>query len=225
MLTLGVLIVAVVAIGGALLFARGGSGDSGTASAEVLHRPDSHALTTAADGKVTVVEFLDYQCSACREYYRALTKRIESDYAGRVTFVVRNNPLDDHPLAQPAARAAEAAAMQGRFAEYHHALYDHYGAWAVGGDGRSSADTAKATRLFEQYAQALGLDLGKFRSDVASPQVQARIDGDAADAGAADVQSTPTLFINGTRFEPDEARTFAEVNDAFRARVEEELSR
>lgn len=51
---------------------------------------------------------------------------VEHDYADRITFVTRNFPLEAHPLAQQAARAAESAAKQGRYAQMYHALYDNH---------------------------------------------------------------------------------------------------
>ena len=107
-LTIVVVIVAIAVIGGVLLFNRGGSSGDGAGggqavAADVLRKPDSNLLSEAPDGKVTVVEFLDYQCPACHTYYQNLTKKVERDYQGKITFVARNYPLDMHKLAQPAA--------------------------------------------------------------------------------------------------------------------------
>lgn len=110
-------------------------------AADVLRRPDSHTLLAAPDNKVTVVEFLDYQCPACAGYYMNITKKLEKDYAGRITFVTRNFPLEMHPLAVPAARTAEAAAMQGKYREMYQALYDNYLSWARTADGSGRMGT------------------------------------------------------------------------------------
>jgi protein-disulfide isomerase len=220
-LTIVVAVVAALVIGGVLFFTRSGDGDAGT-----LRKPDSNVLLQAPDNKVTVVEFLDYQCPACHTYYEALTKQVETDYAGRITFVVRNFPLRGHPLARPAAQAAEAAALQGKFKEMYHALYDNYAAWAVAPDGQNvSTDETKARAQFDQYAQQLGLDLTKFHLAMNSPLVNAKIDGDLADGARVGVEGTPTIFINGEQFDPGNVQTFQQLSDAFRNQVNQELAK
>lgn len=231
-LTIIVVVVAVVVIGGVLLFNR--SGDSGGGSADgggppvasdVLRKPDSNVLTEAPDGKVTVVEFLDYQCSACRSYYEGLTKKIEQDYAGKITFVTRNYPLEGHPLAQPAAHAAEAAALQGKYKEMYHAIFDNYESWAQDGQ-KLSSDKQRANAQFEKFAQQIGLDMAKYRQDLNSPQVQQKIDADIADGQKAGVSSTPTIFINGKQFQPESGtQSFTEVNKQFRQKLDQELNK
>ncbi|MGW3467939.1 DsbA family protein [Saccharopolyspora sp. NPDC000995] len=231
-LTIVVGVVAVVVIGGVLLFSRGGadnnsanpSGGGNAVAAEILRKPESNVLTSAPDSRVTVVEFLDYQCPACHQYYEALTKQVEKDYAGKITFVVRNFPLNMHPLARPAAQAAEAAALQGKFNEMYHALYDNYDAWALAADGQNvSTDEAKARGLFDQYAEQIGLDLDKFHQDMNSPQVNTKIDADAADGNKAGVQGTPTIFVNGKEFDAGNVKTYQELNNAFRSELDKEL--
>lgn len=223
-----VVIVAVAVIGGVLLIGGSNSDQNAgaaTASGEVLRTPDSHTLTEAPGDKVTVVEFLDYQCPACAGYYKNVTKQIEQDYQGRITFVVRNFPLDMHALGIPAARAAEAAALQGKYSEMYHALFDNYETWAVAPDGQSlSEDEKRARAQFDTFARQIGLDLEQFHRDMASPQVAARIDQDKADAAEAGVSGTPTIFLNGQQFEPS-GQTFADVADQFRRELDQELTR
>jgi protein-disulfide isomerase len=229
-LTIAVVVVAVLVIGGVLLFNR--SGDSGggagggepAVAAEVLRKPDSNVLTEAPDGKVLVSEFLDYQCSVCHGYYTNLIKKVETDYAGRITFVTRNYPLQMHPLGQHAARAAEAAALQGKYKEMYHALFDNWSSWAASGEEISS-DEAKANAQFEQFAQQIGLDVNRFKQDMVSPAVQSKIDRDVADGNTAKVSGTPTIFINGHRFDQGNAQTFAEVEQAFRKQLDQELAK
>ncbi|MER7080486.1 Protein-disulfide isomerase [Saccharopolyspora kobensis] len=230
-LTAIVAVVAVAVIGGVLWFNRdGGSAPEEPTgppvAAELLRKPDSNLLVESPESKVTVVEFLDYQCPACWGYYTNMTKQVEADYAGKINFVVRNFPLDMHPLARPAAQAAEAAALQGKFKEMYHAIYDNYEAWGSTPDGQVSSDAAKARGLFEQYAQQAGLDLEKFRADVNSPQVNAKIDADSADGKKAGVEGTPTIFINGRQFKPgDDVQTWEQLNQAFRSKLDAELAK
>lgn len=226
-LTIVVVVVAVLVIGGVLLFNR--SGDSGgnagagqpPVPAEVLRKPDSNVLTEAPDGKATVTEFLDYQCSTCHSYYSQLMKKVENDYAGRITLVPRNFPLEMHPLGQNAARAAEAAALQGKFKEMYHALFDDWAGWATVNASELNSDEAKANAKFEQYAQQIGLDVNRFKQDMVSPNVQAKIDRDVADGEAAGVSGTPTIFINGQKFEPSSDN----IEQAFRQQLDQELAK
>lgn len=227
--TVAVVVLAVVVIGGVLLFNRSGDDDSGsgtgsgTIPSELRAGPDSNTLTEAGDDKVTVVEFLDYQCPACAAYYGNVTKKLETDYEGRITFVTRNFPLSMHPLAQQAARAAEAAAAQGKYREMYHQLYDNYDQWAVAAGGQEvSSDAQQATTLFDSYATAIGLDLDRFHTDMASAAVQERIDADVAAGEKLGVSSTPTIFVNGTKFEP-QGDSFTDVDRELRDLVDKAL--
>ncbi|MBN6041929.1 thioredoxin domain-containing protein [Amycolatopsis sp. 195334CR] len=226
--TLVIVVVAALVLGGILLFSGGDDGEGGgtdqpRVSAELLRKPDSHTLTEAPDGKVTLVEFLDYQCPACASYYKNITSKIEQDYAGRITFVTRNFPLEMHPLAVPAAQAAEAAALQGKYQEMYHALYDNFQQWAITADGQNvNTDEAAAKNLFQGYATQLGLDVAKYQADLTSPPVQAAIDQGRADGQQAGVTSTPTLFVNGIKFEP-KGDTFGAVDKELRDLLDKEL--
>lgn len=214
-----VVVVAVGVIGGILLFNR--SDSSGDPTSQTLVPPDANTLSVAeghSAGKVTLVEFLDYQCPACHAYYVGVTKQLQQDYQGRITFVTRNFPLTMHPLAVPAARAAEAAAKQGKYAEMYHALFDNYEQWAYTGQTINS-DEAAATATFEQFATSIGLDLDQFRTDSASAQVQAIIDRDLADGKSLGISSTPTFFINGEKFEPA-GSTAADISQSFHSKID-----
>lgn len=239
-ITIAIVVVAAVVIGGVLLFNRseednsgggggdggGGGGGGGAIPTELRVQPDSNLLSEAEgadDGKVTIVEFLDYQCPACAAYYTNVTKQLEADYAGRITFVTRNFPLDSHPLAQQAARVAEAAALQGRYKEMYHQLYDNYEQWAVSEDGREVSDDAqRATTLFEGYATTIGLDLAQYQAALTDPSVQERIDADAAAGRKVGVDQTPTFFVNGEKFQPTGDK-FSDVANQLREQIDAAL--
>jgi protein-disulfide isomerase len=224
--TIAVVAAAVLVIGGVLVFNRKDTPapQPGTVAAEILNPPGSNTLTTAPSAAVTVVEFIDYQCPVCEAYYQNVTKSVEHDYAGKITFVTRNYPLPMHPLAVPAAKAAEAAAMQGKYREMYDKLYGDYPTWALAADGQNvSQDAARAGARFDSYAKELGLDLAKFRADAASPVVQRRIDQGKADGGKAGVTGTPTIFVNGTRFEPA-GNTYAGIARQLRGQLDKALA-
>ncbi|MEU4160783.1 thioredoxin domain-containing protein [Actinoplanes sp. NPDC026670] len=179
------------------------------AATEVV-RADSHRLSTAADGKVTVVEFLDFECEACGAAYPGV-ERLRAEYGDRITYVVRYFPIASHPNAFNSAHAAEAAARQGKFEEMYVKLFDNQQGWGHSQESRAS--------VFAGYAGELGLDMTKYSADVTSAEVAERVKSDAADGVALGVQGTPTFFVNGERF------TGQPSYEALKAVVDEELSK
>ncbi|MGD8863750.1 MAG: thioredoxin domain-containing protein [Myxococcales bacterium] len=135
---------------------------------------------------VTLVEFSDFQCPFCGAAFPEL-ERIVRQFEGKVKLVFKHFPLGSHPRAIPAARAAEAAGKQGRFWEMHDMLF------------RNQRQLEDADLL--RYAEALGLDMEKFQADMASPEVQARVEADRAEGEKAGVDGTPSIFVNGRRFQ------------------------
>ena len=200
-ISLALIAAAAVAI---VAFANFGSEDGSTAPpadsrAERVVRPDSQRLSTAADGKVTFVEFLDFECEACGAAYPAI-EELRKTYDGRVTFVVRNFPL--HKNSEAAARAAEAAAAQGKFEAMYDKLFQTQQQWG-------EKDSSQAN-VFFGYAEQLGLDMTRFRATYDDPATLERIRRDKADGEALDVSGTPTFFLNGEKIK---ISTFGELID------------
>ena len=164
-------------------------GSSDDSSAQVV-RDDSQRLSTAEDGKVTFVEFLDYECEACGAAYPAI-EELRETYDGQVTFVVRNFPL--HNNSEAAARAAEAAADQSKFAEMYSMLFETQAEWGEQSDSKEE--------LFFQYGEDLGLDMDRFREVYDDPATLAKIEQDQADGQALGVTGTPSFFLNGEKME------------------------
>lgn len=147
-------------------------------------------------GKVTLIEFADFQCPGCESAYPTL-KEIKEKYKDNLSFVFRNLPLTTiHPNALAAATAAEAAGRQDKFFEYHDLLYANQGAW-------KDAAVGDRTKTYESYAKKLGLDVEKFKSDLSSSEVTAKINRDRSTAGKLGVSSTPTLLLNGQKIPQD----------------------
>ncbi|MGO1049615.1 DsbA family protein [Crossiella sp. CA198] len=169
----------------------GPPGAPSTAPAEVLVRPDSHKLSTAPDGKVTVVEFLDLECEACRAAYPGVEK-LRAEYAGKVSFVLRYFPIPSHRNAELAARAVEAASRQGKLEPMYQGLYQTQQQW---GEQRTEQRPA-----FLDLARRIGLDLPAFERDLDDPATLARVLADRADGVTLGVQGTPTFFVNGAKF-------------------------
>ena len=162
------------------------------AQAEVV-RPDSRTVGELGDGRAVLVEFIDFECSACGNLYPVM-EAIRERYAGSVTFVTRYFPIPSHANAVNAALAAEAAAEQGQFEAMYHRLFETQDDWANLGQSQAA--------LFRQYASELGLNLAGYDAVVADPATLARVKLDQADGTALGVKGTPSFFLNGERFEP-----------------------
>ena len=104
---------------------------------------------------------------------------------GNVRFAFKNRPLPIHASARAAAKAALAAGDQGKFWEYHDALFAH----------QDALDPAS----LERYAAELGLDVDRFRRTMAADRTEASIAADEVEATRLGVQGTPTFFVNGRR--------------------------
>jgi protein-disulfide isomerase len=127
-----------------------------------------------------VVEYADFECPYCAALSARLRER-------RLRRVFRHFPVrSSHPRAWPAACAAEAAGLQGRFWEMHDALFADQG-------------RLEDPHLWER-AQALGLELTRFDGDRRSDAVRARVKRDFLAGVRAGVVTTPTLFAGGERY-------------------------
>jgi len=140
-----------------------------------------------ADAPVTLEEFGDFQCPPCGALSGPLNQ-LESDYKAKMLFVFHQFPLANHANAKPAAYAAEAAGLQGRFWEMHDLLYREQANWSKEPD---------PSELFLSYARIVGLDMAKFQKDVNSDEVKERVAADQKRAAELGVHLTPTIFING----------------------------
>ncbi len=188
--TLGLVVLAGIT----LLVAASVGGDADTAPIDdkndALVRPDSQRLSVADDDRVTFVEFLDFECEACRAAYPAV-EELRSMYDGRVTFVVRYFPL--HRNSEAASRAAEAAAAQDRFEDMYRKLFETQATW--GEQSTSQED------VFFGFAEELGLDMDEFRAVYDGEATIDKIQRDQADGEALGVTGTPTFFLNGDKVE------------------------
>lgn len=167
-------------------------------------RADSHRLDTAGDGKVTLVEFLDFECESCRAAY-PFVEQLREQYAGEVTFVLRYFPIPSHTNANNAAYAVESAARQGKLEEMYRRMYDTQAEWGESQDSKAA--------LFRTFAEDLGLDMAQYDADVASPEVAARVRKDVNDGVRLGVTGTPSFYLNGEPLTPSTTDEFVEAID------------
>jgi protein-disulfide isomerase len=153
----------------------------------------------AADAKVTLVEFSDFQCPYCARAAE-VTKQLRSRYGDKVRFVFRQFPLAFHQHAQAAAEAALAAHAQGKFWEFHDKLFEN--------------QSQLGSEALSDYAKQLGLDLKAFKSAVDQRTFSESVKADVKLGELTHVQGTPTLFINGKRVsDPTNLQVVAEAID------------
>ncbi|BBX35647.1 oxidoreductase [Mycolicibacterium mageritense DSM 44476 = CIP 104973] len=180
-----------------------------TLTNSALVRPNSHRLTDPADSRVTVVEFLDFECEACRDAFPAV-ERLRGEYGDRVTFVLRYFPIPSHINGELAARAVEAAAQQGKLVPMYQKMYETQAAWGE--------KTESQRAVFVGFATELGLDIARFEHDLDAPGTAERVRADRTDGMKSGVRGTPTFFVNGTKF------SGAPSYEALKAAIDEELS-
>lgn len=161
--------------------------------------------------RVTLEEFGDFQCPPCGLLAATLLK-VEHDYGTSMRVIFRQFPLTMHAHAFTAACAAEAAGLQGHFWEMHDLLFQNSMQWGKesprpltrlvpnAGSSPSPDETATGVRaIFAGYAATLGLDVERFKRDMDTEQVKARIKSDQERAASIGVDRTPILFIDGVQ--------------------------
>jgi protein-disulfide isomerase len=183
-----ILIVAVLAFAGLLFFNK----KDDTASSNGNDETAQLSEHTYGSGEVVLVEYGDFQCPACGQFY-PIVQQLKQEYEGRVTFQFRHFPLTEiHQNALISSRAAEAAAMQGKFFEMHDHLYENQQAWST---------STNPTPIFEGYAEQLSLDMDKFSEDMRSEQTNDIIQADRNYARDQGFSSTPTFVLDGEKIE------------------------
>ncbi len=191
LLSLGV--IAAVVLVGAVILARGHSsaptagpspvGSLATGTADLEH-PDSPTLGPD-DAPVTLVEFLDPECEACRAAY-PVVKGLLAEYPDELRLVIRYVP--GHGNSARAIVALEAAAEQGRYWDMLDALFERQPEWGERDEPQVDA--------FVDIARSIGLDVTRFSAALERPDVSA-IERDIPALRTFGIRATPTFFVNG----------------------------
>ena len=131
---------------------------------------------------VTIVEFSDYQCPACRKNHETM-KAVMEGYKDQVEWVFKDFPLRSHQWAAKAAEASHCAAEQGKFAEYQDVLF--------------SSNQDLTPLQLQAYAVEIGLVAEQFQKCLDTGKYQSLVEKSVQDGLSIGVNSTPTLVING----------------------------
>lgn len=142
------------------------------------------------EAKVTIVEYLDFECEACGAYY-PVVKSIMDEFGQDVRFVSRYFPLPGHKNSMTSASAVEAAAKQGKYWEMYDLLFAEQTTWGE--------KTSANPKIFEEYAKQLGLNMEQYAKDVNSKEVKERVTRDKIAGNRLGISGTPTFFVNGSK--------------------------
>jgi len=148
-----------------------------------------------SNATVTLIEYSDFQCLACKEYY-PLVARLLEESSTTVRFIYRHFPLDEllptgqvqHPNAMPAALASEAAGVQDKFWEMYDLLFTNHADWT---------ELPDPVFVFKDYASRLGLNATQFANDIGSSTLKEKIQSQKNEGISLSINSTPTFFVNG----------------------------
>lgn len=186
-LVLGTSGLALLVFGAGAYFYERKPGDGPPASqnATLLIRPHSPVLGPQG-APVTIVEFFDPSCEACRAFYPGV-KRIMATYPQQVRLVLRYAAF--HQGSAEAIAILETARMQGIFEPVLEALFEQQETWA--------SDAAPQTEKAWDIAAKVGLDVERARRDARLPAILVALHQDAADIAALNVHKTPTFYVNG----------------------------
>jgi protein-disulfide isomerase len=168
-----------------------GTSNGTTPDAEIIVTQNDH-VRGAKDGILTLVEFGDFQCPACG-LYEAIVRQVAKDNKDTLKIVFKHFPLTQlHKNSLLAAKATEAASVQGKFWEMHDIIYDKQAEWS---------EASNARDFFFAYANTLGLDTKKFLVDLDSKTIENKIMAEYKEGEKLGVQGTPTFFLNGKKLE------------------------
>ena len=201
------LIAGVVLIGAAVLlwkFGFSGSEETSGGSSSVLTVTDQDWVKGATDAPATLVEYTDFQCPACGAYY-PIIDQLSKELDGKLKVVIRHYPLIQiHKNALSGARAAEAAGRQGKFWEMYDLLFTNQKEWS------EAADPVKS--ILPSYAGNIGLDVEKFKTDMADTSLDDKINHDRETGNELKISGTPSFFLNGEKLaNPSSAEAFKKV--------------
>ncbi len=164
------------------------------------------------NAKTTLVEFGDFQCPACRAA-EPFVRQALHDFDGKIKLHFKHFPLTSiHSNAMLAARAAEAAGVQGKFWQMHDWLYDNQDLWAP-------LNGSEARQKMIDVAKKLKVDSDKFTEDLDNSTISDKIAAMQNEAINIGVNATPTFYINNKKVESNPA-SYEEFKQLIQAEVD-----
>ncbi len=210
---IGTVIVTLVLLVGAVVWATSQTPrvtPETTIPQEILVSDRAYNVMGNPAAPVTLVEFSDPQCPACRAANPDV-KAIMELYEDQVQFVYRHFPLPMHPQAVPAAHAIEAAGLQGKFFQMLDGVFANQ-------ERLSEGDS-----LFEEIAVSLDMDIEQFNQDRRTNEIAALVKQDTDVGNSIGVNSTPTFFVNGRVLPVEINKTrFQSLQDAINQALSEQ---
>lgn len=158
----------------------------------------------ADNGRLVIVEYADFECPFCAVMSQALSEVVKA-HPKDVTVYFKHFPLPFHQYGEKASRAAVAAGMQGQFWPMHDLIFQHQG--------------MLNDKKFDEFAGKLGLNVERFRVDMASVAVKDLVERDKQEGIKHQLSGTPTIYINGKLYHEDK------TPEAFKKYVEGLLKR
>lgn len=174
--------------------------------------PDDDPVLGSSGASLTVIEFTDYQCTFCRKYFLETFGSLKKDYidTGKIRYVVRDYPLQEHPQSLLASEAADCAGEQGKFWEMHDLLFTEQDKWSYQND---------ALKTMKEFANRLQLDQGKFSACLDDGNFEMEINKDISDGELYKIAFTPTIFVG------DKKIVGAQAYETFKSVIDSELNK
>ena len=148
---------------------------------------DEDHIQGPKNAPITLVEYGDYQCPYCGDAY-PIIKQVQEHFGSQLRFVFRNFPLTEiHTMAEPAAQIAEYAGLEGLFWEMHDLIYEN--------------QSNLSSQLFFELADSLGLSRANVKKALTNQAIVQKIEKDFIGGVKSGVNGTPTLYLNGDRYE------------------------
>jgi protein-disulfide isomerase len=142
---------------------------------------DGYATKGAKNAKTTIVEYADFECGHCKAASAVLEELVKKHPEVRVVF--KHMPLSFHTMAKKAAIAAEAAGRQGKFWPMHDAIF--------------ATQEFLTDELLLGHAKAVGLDVERFKKDLADPALAKRVDDARSEGAGYGFNATPAFLVDG----------------------------
>lgn len=159
-----------------------------------------------SEATVKLVEYSDFQCPACASFQPAI-EQIMNEFGDKLSFEYKHFPLPIHPFADEAARAAEAAGVQGKFFEFHDELFANQAEWST---------AASPAAFFNEYAKNLELDVDQFKRHYNAGLIKAKVKAEFDEARGKGITATPTFYLNDVKME---IKTFEDFYNQIAAAV------